>query len=177
MKNIVSVLPAAMLSCLLSASPSAAQTNANTQGSEEARKLNAQAVALHKTLEQCACALRQNKKPLDASKMQQRAALIERKANPNITPVEGGVLRGYAVHKEQPSYPPAAKAARVSGSVFIKVVVDEAGEVIDAKILCGADLLAVAAREAAYRWRFNPSVIDGRPVKVQGVLTFNFTLR
>jgi TonB family protein len=129
------------------------------------------------TLEQCACALRLDRKPLDASKMEQRAALIERKARSDLTPVEGAVLQGYAIHKEQPAYPQAAKAQRISGPVLIKVVIDETGKVIDARILCGADLLAVAAREAALKWRFNPTSIIGQPVKVQGVLTFNFTLQ
>jgi len=129
------------------------------------------------TLEQCACALRMDRKPLDASKMEQRAALIERKAEPDFVPVMGGALPGQAIHKEQPPYPDAAKAARLSGTVFIKVMIDETGRVIDAKILCGADLLAVASREAALKWRFKPSTINGQPTKVKGILTFNFTLQ
>lgn len=129
------------------------------------------------TLEQCACVLRQSKKLLDASAMEQRAALIERKAKPDFASVTGGVLQGQAIHKEQPLYPAAAKAGRLSGSVFIKVEIDESGKVTDVKILCGADLLAAASREAALKWRFKPSAINGQPVKVKGVLTFNFTLQ
>ncbi len=129
------------------------------------------------TLEQCACVLRQNKKLTEASKMEQRAALIERKAKPDFFPVTGGVLQGQAIHKEDPPYPPAARAERLSGSVIIKVEIDETGVVTDAKILCGADLLAAASREAALKWRFAPTTLDGKPVKVIGVLTFNFTLQ
>jgi TonB family protein len=140
------------------------------------KNYGAEAELLVNTLEQCACALRLIKKPLDASKMEQRAAIIERKTKPDITSVEGGVLQGYAIHKEAPPYPPAAKAERLSGSVFIKVLIDEDGKVIDANILCGADLLAVSAREAALKWRFKPSAINGRPTKVTGILTFNFAL-
>jgi len=129
------------------------------------------------TLEQCACALRQDKNLAEASEMERRAALIEGKAKPDFTQVTGGVLQGKAIHKEQPLYPPAAKAERMSGSVLIKVKIDEAGVVEDAKILCGADLLSVASREAALKWRFAPTTLDGKPVKVMGVLTFNFTLQ
>jgi len=129
------------------------------------------------TLEQCACALRMDRQPLDASKMEQRAALIERKAKPDFVLVMGGALPGQAIHKEQPLYPTAAKAERLSGTVFIKVEIDEAGNVTDAKILCGADLLAVASREAALKWRFTPTALNGQPTKVKGVLTFNFTLQ
>jgi TonB family protein len=129
------------------------------------------------TLEQCACALRQNKNLTAANEMEQRAALIERKARPDVTSVTGGVLQGQAILKVQPPYPPAAEAERLSGSVFIQVEIDETGMVTDAKILCGADLLVDVSREAALKWRFAPTLFDGRPVKVKGVLTFNFTLQ
>ncbi len=140
------------------------------------KHFGAEGLPLVSTLEQCACALRLNKKSLDASKMEQRAAIIERKAKPDFMPVEDGALRGYAVHKEAPRYPAAARSERLSGSVLIKVEIDETGKVTDAKILCGADLLAVAAREAARKWRFKPATVNGRPTKVRGVLTFNFEL-
>jgi TonB family protein len=129
------------------------------------------------TLEQCACALRQDKNLTEASEMEKRARLIEGKAKPGSIPVTGGVLQGKAIHKEQPAYPPAAKAERLSGAVLIKVEIDESGNVTDAKILCGADLLAAGAREAALKWRFAPITLDNKPVKVFGILTFNFTLQ
>ena len=129
------------------------------------------------TLEQCACVLRQSKKLIDASAMEQRAALIERKANPNFNTVTGGVLHGQAIDKVQPPYPAAAKAERLSGSVFIKVEIDESGKVTDAKVLCGADLLVGVSREAALKWTFKPTILHGQPVKVKGVLTFNFALQ
>jgi TonB family protein len=129
------------------------------------------------TLEQCACALRQDKKLIEAREMDRRAALIERKANPDFIVASPGVLTGEAIHKVQPYYPPAAKQQRLSGAVFIKVEIDETGAVRDAKVLCGADLLAVASLEAARQWLFKPTMLNGRPVKVKGVLTFNFTLQ
>jgi hypothetical protein len=47
----------------------------------------------------------------------------------------------------------------------------------DAKILCGADLLSAASREAGLKWRFAPTTLDDKPVKVIGALTFYFTLQ
>lgn len=128
------------------------------------------------TLQQFSCALQQHKNPAEASETRKRALLIEGKAHPSTTIAEGGVLQGYAIHKEQPDYPPAAKAERLSGTVFIQVEIDETGKVTNAKILCGADLLAVPSREAALNWRFKPTTLSGKPVKVMGVLTFNFVL-
>ena len=40
----------------------------------------------------------------------------------------------------------------------------------------GPQQLQQAAIEAARRWRFNPTEIDGRAVRVTGYLSFNFTL-
>jgi len=57
------------------------------------------------------------------------------------------------------------------------VEIDESGSVRDAKILCGADLLAVPSLEAALRWTFTPTALNGEPVKVKGVLIFKFTLQ
>jgi protein TonB len=114
---------------------------------------------------------------MDASKLEQRAAQITKKWKPDTMTATGGVLHGVAIHREQPRYPGAAKAARLSGTVFIKVVIDEMGKVTDATIVCGADLLAVEAREAARKWRFKPTMVEGKPAKVQGILTFHFTLQ
>jgi len=136
-----------------------------------------EAQALVETLEKCACALRQGKKVMEAGELEQRAAQIAKRWKPDTVTASGGVLQGFAIHKEQPRYPDAAKAARLSGAVFIKVVIDEVGKVTDATIICGADLLAVESREAARKWRFKPTMVEGKPVKVQGILTFNFTLQ
>lgn len=48
--------------------------------------------------------------------------------------------------------------------------------VTDAKIICRG-LLAAVSREAALKWRFNPTLLNGQPIKVKGVLIFNFTIQ
>jgi protein TonB len=105
------------------------------------------------------------------------------KPEPTPTPVpkkitvSGGVLQGQAIRKVQPPYPPIAKAARASGSVQIQVTISEEGRVIDADVISGHPLLRDAALQAARQWLFKPTELSGVPVKVQGVLTFNFTLQ
>lgn len=86
------------------------------------------------------------------------------------------VLTGKAVNKPAPAYPTLAKAAGVQGSVTVQVLIDEQGRVLDAKAANGHPLLRQAAVQVAYKWKFTPTVLNGEPVKVTGVVTYNFTL-
>ena len=96
---------------------------------------------------------------------------------PKEIKVSGGVLQGSALKKVQPPYPPIAKAARAQGAVQVQVTISEEGRVIDAQVVSGHPLLREAALQAARQWAFKPTELSGVPVKVQGVLTFNFTLQ
>lgn len=76
-----------------------------------------------------------------------------------------------------PSYPAEAKAAGVSGKVEVQVTISEKGQVIEAIAVSGPESLHEAAEQAAKQWTFKPTKADRRPVKVQGLLAFNFTLQ
>ena len=90
--------------------------------------------------------------------------------------VSGGILNGKAVSKPEPAYPPIAKAARAQGTVTVQIVVDEDGDVISAQAVSGHPLLQQAAVEAARQAKFTPTRLSGEPVKVSGILTYNFAL-
>ena len=90
--------------------------------------------------------------------------------------VSGGVLDGKAVSKPVPDYPPIAKAARAKGEVAVQVLVDESGHVIAADAVSGHPLLQQAAVNAARQATFSPTFLSGKPVKVSGVVTYNFAL-
>jgi periplasmic protein TonB len=98
-------------------------------------------------------------------------------APPKKLTVSGGVLQGKAINKVQPPYPPIAKAARAAGAVQVQVTISEEGRVLEAAVITGHPLLRDAALQAARRWTFQPTELSGVPVKVQGILTFNFTLQ
>jgi TonB family protein len=70
-----------------------------------------------------------------------------------------------------------APAARAAGAVQVQVTISEDGRVIEAAVMNGHPLLRDAALQAARRWTFQPTELSGVPVKVQGILTFNFTLQ
>jgi TonB family protein len=90
--------------------------------------------------------------------------------------ISGGVLDGKAISKPAPVYPAIAKAARASGTVIVKVTVDESGDVISANAISGHPLLKNAAALAARQAKFTPTKLGGVAVKVTGTLTYNFVL-
>jgi TonB family protein len=96
---------------------------------------------------------------------------------PKRTIIAGGVLNGKAISKPQPAYPAIAKAARAQGTVVVQILVDESGRVISASAVSGHPLLQQAAVAAARQARFSPTLLSGQPVKVSGVITYNFVLQ
>lgn len=93
---------------------------------------------------------------------------------PPPAPIDGGILNSRAISMPRPAYPPVAKAAHASGLVTIKVTVDESGNVSAATAVSGHPLLKAAAVGAARGSRFNPTLIEGKPVRVSGVLLYEF---
>lgn len=89
-------------------------------------------------------------------------------------PISGGVLNGKAISLPQPEYPAEAKAAGAAGPVAIQVTVDEQGTVISAQAVSGHPTLQSAAITAARLARFSPTSLMGEPVKVTGVIIYNF---
>ncbi len=88
--------------------------------------------------------------------------------------VSGGILNDKAVKLIQPSYPPIARAARASGQVQVQVLVDENGDVITAQAISGHVLLQAVSVAAARASKFSPMKVAGQPVKVNGVVVYNF---
>lgn len=91
------------------------------------------------------------------------------------SPVSAGVINGAATKLPKPVYPAAARAVNASGAVSIQVTVDEAGKVISATPVSGHPLLRAAAVQAATGAAFAPTMLSGKPVRVTGVITYNFT--
>lgn len=86
------------------------------------------------------------------------------------------VLNGRAVSLPKPIYSKLAQTARASGVVTVQVLIDETGKVVSAQAVSGHPLLQADAVRAARQARFTPTILGDRPVKVSGVITYNFTL-
>ena len=93
---------------------------------------------------------------------------------PRTAPISGGVLNGKAISLPKPQYPPIARAAHAAGTVVVQVLIDENGNVVSAKAVSGHPLLQAVAVAAARQARFSPTKLSGQPVKVTGVIQYNF---
>ena len=85
-----------------------------------------------------------------------------------------GVITGLATRRVEPPYPELAKAIGAQGAVVVSVTVSETGRVLEANALSGHPSLRQASLDAARRWQFSPTMLNGIPVKVIGTITFNF---
>ena len=93
---------------------------------------------------------------------------------PPRAPISGGVLNGKAISLPKPAYPPIARAAHAAGTVTVQVLIDENGTVVSAKAISGHPLLQAVAVAAARQARFSPTKLSGQPVKVSGMIQYNF---
>ena len=88
--------------------------------------------------------------------------------------INGGIVNGKATSLPKPAYPAAARAVRAEGAVSVQVLIDEDGSVFTAQAIAGHPLLRAASAAAACESRFSPTQLSGNPVRVSGVITYNF---
>lgn len=101
--------------------------------------------------------------------------LIQSNSIGGLDPVQSGVVNEKAIKLVKPSYPPAARiGAPALGTVNVQVLIDENGNVISAKAVSGDSLLHKAAEKAALKSKFNPTLLEGQPVKVNGIIVYIF---
>src|SRR5262249_42670297 len=86
-----------------------------------------------------------------------------------------GVLSGEVGTKKYPVYPSIAKQINAAGGVQGGIVIKQKGGGVEAEAFKGHPVLRAAAEDAARKWVFRPTLLDGKPVKQPGTLTFVFT--
>jgi TonB family protein len=90
--------------------------------------------------------------------------------------VNGNVTPPVRLSGAPPVYPEIARRAGVQGKVIVEAIIDQQGDVKNTRVLQGLPLgLDKAAVEAVKTWKFKPSTLEGKPVKVYYVLTVNFS--
>lgn len=95
-------------------------------------------------------------------------------AKPLVIRLSTGVLSERAKNKVKPVYPSEAAAAGIRGEVLVEVSLDEQGNVASVEGVSGDKLLINAVIAAVRQWKFDPTRIGGKPVRVIGRLRFNF---
>jgi TonB family protein len=110
-------------------------------------------------------------RPQDASRTQSRAVEPDRPMK-----LSSVVLQGKAVARRTPDYPQLAKQIRLEGAVSVEVIIAPDGHVESARAVSGHQLFIKAAVDSAYGWRFEPTRLNGTPVRVTGIIVFNFKL-
>jgi len=89
-------------------------------------------------------------------------------------PANVGALNGFAARLIKPVFPPIERQRITQSLVTVEILLDEEGKVISAKAISGTPLLRKAAEEAVHRSKFNPVMVNNKPVKAAGFINFNF---
>jgi protein TonB len=76
----------------------------------------------------------------------------------------------------QPEYPTLARQTRIWGTVVVDAVIDEHGNVVQARAVNGHPLLIPAALRAVLQWKYEPTLLNGTPVAVEMQVTVHFNL-
>jgi TonB family protein len=88
----------------------------------------------------------------------------------------------YHVHQDElqlllqvdPVAPPIKNWERLNGSVLLRVIINEKGEIRTAEVVRGDAPLRASALQAVLKWRYKPWLVEGSPVAVESLVTVKF---
>ncbi|HUN62931.1 MAG TPA: energy transducer TonB [Candidatus Sulfotelmatobacter sp.] len=91
--------------------------------------------------------------------------------------VGGRVKQPRLLTRVEPRYPPLAVQTHMTGAVVIDAIIDERGNIVEAKVVSGPPLLIQAALDAVRQWKYEPTYLNDEPVPVQLIVTVEFRLQ
>jgi TonB family protein len=91
--------------------------------------------------------------------------------------VGGNIRQPEIIKLVKPVYPPEAIKAHIEGQVILEATVTERGDVADIKVISGPPTLIPAAIKAVEEWKYEPTLINGRPVSVILTAKVSFSLQ
>jgi protein TonB len=97
-------------------------------------------------------------------------------ATPASIKVSGGVIEGLLIRKVNPTYPPIARAVRLSGTVSLAATISPTGTITNLRVLSGSPMLQRAAIDAVQSWRYRPYLLNGQPVEVETTINVVFSM-
>jgi periplasmic protein TonB len=87
-----------------------------------------------------------------------------------------GVMEAALIRKVQPEYPTLARVAHVSGMVRLRAIIGTDGRIRELEVISGSPFLQASAVAAVREWRYRPTLLNGRAVEVETLITVNFVL-
>jgi TonB family protein len=97
-----------------------------------------------------------------------RASIAEmEEADKSVTAISVDQSQLIRATGNPPIKPPIARAANISGTVVVNIVVSRAGTIMSLRPVSGPTMLQSAVLEAVRHWTFQPVLIDGKPHKVE----------
>jgi TonB family protein len=97
---------------------------------------------------------------------------------PQRIAVGGNVQAANLIRQIKPPYPESARAAGIEGSVTLNAVIDTEGKPARIRVTRSmGDEFDSAALQAVSQWRFQPTLLNGRPVEVMTDITVAFKLK
>jgi len=91
--------------------------------------------------------------------------------------VEGEIKPPKLIKEVMPVYPLAARQAHMTGVVILAVRINVEGKVKAVKILISIPKLDQAAIDAVRQWKYEPLLINGKPVEAVFTVTVRFVLK
>ena len=91
--------------------------------------------------------------------------------------VGGEVKAPVLQSRVEPTYPEAARKARMEGVVILEAIITASGSVEEVKVLKSVNpLLDASAVRAVQGWKYKPATLNGRAVRVYLTVTVTFNL-
>jgi TonB family protein len=108
------------------------------------------------------------------SRLPQKEARLEQNYAGVAIKIPADVMAQLVTHKVDPVYPDSARESNAQGIVVLDALIGPDGAVEDLHPLSGPDVLAPAAVDAVKWWRFQPYLVNGKPVQVETTLAVEF---
>jgi TonB family protein len=86
-------------------------------------------------------------------------------------------MSGNILTKVPPVYPPAAKKAKIQGTVVLSVVIGEDGNIKNLQVVSGPNELQQSSIDAVRQWLYKPFLLNGNPVEVKTTVNIIYSLQ
>jgi len=96
---------------------------------------------------------------------------------PEQIQVKAEVQESRLLFRDQPEYPREAKKFRIQGTVKLEAVIGKQGQVKSIEVIDGHPLLTPTAVESVKKWRYKPTILQGKPVEVATQIHVRFGLK